>query len=452
MRYRRLVCLVFPILVALLAPGFAGAQTSTAGAALDALTFSPKVFGSCPPFNGTAGGCYQGLRVGQTTGGLDDMGIADVLRLLLGIQTQTFPVGSSASGFTFAFDPSLGVPTRTSEGFGPIFGERGLTNGRNNFSFSFNYQNLEWQQFNGIDMREGEGTLPWGDFNYDGFNSSYAGEIRVNIRTQTATFAFNYGITDSFDVGLAVPFVTTEVEGSNEIIDFAGNEDGSTDYFAGFPFQGRFEAKGTSTGIGDIVARLKYNFFKGSRAAFAIATDLRLPTGSYEKMIGSREFQPKLSVIGSIDAKVSPHGNVGYMYGGNKSQDVISITGVEETIELPLWDEVSYNAGLDFNLHSRVTFAVDVVGRLLLDAPNYRETDVVFNTVGRDENGAVVVAPFQPTQFEQFREDIHILLGAVGGKIRLGGSYLISVTALIPLNSNGVKPRNSFNIGLDYAF
>src|SRR5262245_35504903 len=44
-------------------------------------------------------------------------------------QTSTFPIASSAGGFTWTFDRSLGIQTRKSASFGPIFAERPLTNG-----------------------------------------------------------------------------------------------------------------------------------------------------------------------------------------------------------------------------------------------------------------------------------------------------------------------------------
>ena len=36
-------------------------------------------------------------------------------------QLSTFPLGSSAAGFTYTFDPALGVYNRTAETFGPVF-------------------------------------------------------------------------------------------------------------------------------------------------------------------------------------------------------------------------------------------------------------------------------------------------------------------------------------------
>src|SRR5262249_46373747 len=47
----------------------------------------------------------------------------------LAAQISTFPLASSAGGFTYLYDPALGTFTRASSSFGPIFAERAITNG-----------------------------------------------------------------------------------------------------------------------------------------------------------------------------------------------------------------------------------------------------------------------------------------------------------------------------------
>src|SRR5687767_6634688 len=95
-----------------------------------------------------------------------------------GIATQisTFPLGSSSPGFTYTFDPSLGVFERSAESFGPVFSERPLTAGKKKFSsgisnLSANYDRLEGQDLRGNDMqlylthedvnRDNRNTSPW---------------------------------------------------------------------------------------------------------------------------------------------------------------------------------------------------------------------------------------------------------------------------------------------------
>src|SRR3954453_2606367 len=53
----------------------------------------------------------------------------------IGSPLTSLPLPSPASGFTYTFDKSLGVYTRSAQSFGPILGERAETIGKEKFSF-----------------------------------------------------------------------------------------------------------------------------------------------------------------------------------------------------------------------------------------------------------------------------------------------------------------------------
>src|SRR5262245_32098905 len=57
-------------------------------------------------------------------------------------QLVTVPLPSPASGFTYRFDPTLGVFQRTTQSFGPILTERAETVGARRVSFGFASQQL----------------------------------------------------------------------------------------------------------------------------------------------------------------------------------------------------------------------------------------------------------------------------------------------------------------------
>ena len=62
--------------------------------------------------------------------------VQDVSSIITGLvpaissQLSSFPLGSSAGGFSWTFDPALGTFNRVSDSFGPVFAERALTVGR----------------------------------------------------------------------------------------------------------------------------------------------------------------------------------------------------------------------------------------------------------------------------------------------------------------------------------
>ena len=65
--------------------------------------------------------------------------VGDVIADLVGLEVSTAPIGSSAGGFTFTFDPVTRAFERAAPSFGPMFGERAITAGEGRASFGINY-------------------------------------------------------------------------------------------------------------------------------------------------------------------------------------------------------------------------------------------------------------------------------------------------------------------------
>ena len=145
--------------------------------------------------------------------------VSNSLLLQILTQSQTFPSPASASGFTFSLK-GRSVPVLDSELYGPLFGERALTNGAKELSVTFNVNRLQWSALDGAKLRVGQSGLVWGDSNYDGQGGGYVGICRMDINSTVALGAVNYGVLDHLDVSLAVPVVHTSVHGSNEYLDF----------------------------------------------------------------------------------------------------------------------------------------------------------------------------------------------------------------------------------------
>ncbi len=74
------------------------------------------------------------------------------------------PLPSLASGFTYEFDPTLGVFTRTTESFGPILAERAETIGAGRTAWGVAYQRFTFDTIEGLDLRQ----IP-AVFTHDGF-------------------------------------------------------------------------------------------------------------------------------------------------------------------------------------------------------------------------------------------------------------------------------------------
>jgi hypothetical protein len=83
------------------------------------------------------------------------VGIVENFNKLMRVQLSTFPLGSSAGGFTYVFDDSLGTLRRASRSFGPSFAERALTIGRGRLSGGMTYQHTRYDSFEGQTLDDG---------------------------------------------------------------------------------------------------------------------------------------------------------------------------------------------------------------------------------------------------------------------------------------------------------
>src|SRR5688500_3688024 len=88
--------------------------------------------------------------------GIGDLADALLIAQALSTQLSTFPLGSSAGGFAWTFDPGAGAFTRSSASFGPTFAERALTVGRGKLNFGVNYQRTTYDDFEGLSLRDRE--------------------------------------------------------------------------------------------------------------------------------------------------------------------------------------------------------------------------------------------------------------------------------------------------------
>ena len=158
--------------------------------------------------------------------------LATQLNRSIGSQLSTFPLGASTGGFTFTLDPTLGTFSRSSDSFGPLFTQRAFTVGRKKLSVGMNYLRRTYDTFDGLDLRDAETKfyfphndccpgqnpttgVPVGDGS--ALNPYFEGDVleaRLGLNLDTATFAFfgNYGVTDRFDIGMAVPIVNVDMK------------------------------------------------------------------------------------------------------------------------------------------------------------------------------------------------------------------------------------------------
>jgi hypothetical protein len=374
-------------------------------------------------------------------------------------QLSTFPIASSAGGFTYVFDPVIGTFNRSTDSFGPAFTERAQTIGKGKWNFGFNYLQASYDSLSELDLGRGDIEFQLRHVDLDPIESRqdpfFEGDL-VNVNTflevesQTTVFFANYGIGERFDLSFAVPIVRVDLDATARLtIDrlstatipaihqFPATVAGCT--VAADRSSADCSDSGSASGIGDILVRGKYRFADFGRGGLAGAVDLRLPTGDEDDLLGSGVGQAKASLIASGGfGRLSPHANLGYAISSGDS-DVVS--------DLP--DELSYAFGLDLAAHPRLTIAAELVGRRLFDAtqPVLRDETFHFTLQG----GGTGTAQRPVVRFEE--RDIDLLLGAFGVKFNPGGNLLLSATALFSLSDDGLQDDGVIGVvGVEYSF
>jgi hypothetical protein len=365
-----------------------------------------------------------------TSGALSENSGSALYGLLLG-ETTTFPIGSSAGGFTWTFDSSLRAPIRRSSSFGPMFAERPSTTGMGRLNVGAVFQRMRFDSVGGQPLTDLESSASYG------FGSEfYRHRSSVQVRIERTIVSATYGIHDRVDIGVIAPIGRASVSGFSS---YDQLYDGDLEIK-------RADNRGSSFGVGDIVIRTKAALIGGDRFEAAAAVDVRLPTGDPEKLLGTGSTQAKIMFIGgSTLGRLTPHINLGYTLGGSgmefgADKRWSGSFGDPELIRRQPSEELNYTVGVEVAATPRITIAGDVIGRVV------RRTAAMtlFDSGASDPNRVIFLEVTPGT--------VHLLLGAVGAKVNIGGSWLATGTILFPLNHNGITPAVTPVFGFERAF
>ncbi|HEY9466414.1 MAG TPA: hypothetical protein VIR54_25130 [Vicinamibacterales bacterium] len=360
-------------------------------------------------------------------------------------QIVSLPLPPPASGFTYEFDPGLGVFQRSSTSFGPILSERFETIGARRVSIGFAYQRLSFDSIEGIDLSSVPAVFTHDDAQLLGGREDVVTTVNsIEAEVSRSAAFISYGVTNRLDVSIALPIVTADlVVTSDATIQRLGTTNPETHFFRSVEddigARRRFTAFGHASGPGDVIVRLKQTVKKATNQGVALGVDLRLPTGDERNLLGTGAagVGPFFVWSGNFGA-LSPHLNAGYQWNGD------SILGGEpgsgESEDLP--DLATYSAGAVIEVHPRVTASVDLIGRYIIDSPRLRLED--FHAL--DANHTV----FPNITFTS--GSLNQINAAAGLKVNIFGRLLVDLNLLVRLNSNGLRDKISPLVGLEYAF
>jgi hypothetical protein len=374
----------------------------------------------------------------QSSGTGSDLSVQDVLRFLVtnqGVQTSDFdkdreaaqatsdtltrallnsvatlPVSTSSSGFTYRLNPALGTVERASDTFGPFFVERALTAGGGQASFGFTVQYASFTSLDGHDLRSGDLVTTANQFTDEPAPFDVE-TLTLRIKSSTATFFGSVGVTDRIDVGVAVPLVRLDIDGSRENI------------YRGQSFlQARARAK--STGLADIAVRSKIRLTPDGPAALAAGVDVRLPTGREEDLLGAGDSAVRMMGLASAEVgAASVYGNLTVGVGG-------------------IGREVSYGGAVAVAAGRRLTLVGEAIARKVSGIQR-----ITYVAADHPRIRGVTTTRLTPAADDQLSA-----FAVAGFKWNVGGVWLLHANVLLPITDGGLTARAIPTLAIDYSF
>lgn len=333
----------------------------------------------------------------------------DTISKLLVLELATLP-SSSAGGFTYRLDPTLGTVVRSSDSFGPMFTERSLMAGQAQASFGVSYRSAMFTNIDGRNLRDG--TLVSTASILRGDPEPFDIEtVSLRIRTDTMTLTGSYGVTDRLDLSAGVPFVRVSLQGER------------VDTYRGRTF---LQATGSASasGLGDVVLRAKYNVLRDGASGLAVGGEARLPTGDEEDLLGAGRASYTPRLMGSYERdRVGVHGELGYSFQG-------------------VSDALGYAAAVTVVAVPRVTLVGEVLGRRLDGLGRLAETTEPHPRLAG-------VDTIRLTGVDETTDRIVVVAGF---KWNVASTWLVTANVLRPLTSVGLNASWVPTVTFDYWF
>jgi hypothetical protein len=365
-------------------------------------------------------------------------GDSEVVEAVLRQQTTTLPIGTSSGGFAYQFDAATGLVGRPVQNYGPMFGDRPLTIGARRLTVGLTFQHTEWRSLAG--QRLSTGFYAHDKFVDDFYTPDFQPVIerfgsRIDLSTDRATVNVTFGLANRLDLNVIVPFGHATVIGGPDYT-YSGLQSGTIYRLATDTFSA------SASGISDVSLRGKYLLISSPRFAFAAIGEIRFPTGDAENLLGTGKRAEKLTGVGSLTlGEFSTHFEAGYLIAGNGltfNRDPRLAQPRLLTAEPS--DEITLTVGADSAITDRLTLTTDLLLRTLRNSAQIVRR-VYTQTATREVVG-----------YEPVPGAVSLVLGTVGGKVLIGGDWLLTASVLVPLNSSGVKPHITPVIGFERAF
>jgi hypothetical protein len=412
------------------------------------------------------------------------------LNAAFALQLSTGSLGPMAATVIYSRD---GENAKMQQAFGSGYSDRGRPMGKGRIGLAMTFQNDEYKTFDGVDLNGGGINFLFANAGPSPDTSDVLQEtVSYRLNRKTTSLVFNYGATDRLDLRAVVPIVQVAMDvrvqsrilrvrtpldvlascagvparntGNGPALRLCQDPHGfdttltlgtHTTYLDldissqsaalnAYGVQGK-----TARGVGDIQLGAKYAVVDTATTALAATINLSVPSGSKDNFLGSGATRVTPGVAwSSAIGRVSPHVSAGFTKSNGSLSDTLK-TDTPVALDLAVPDELNWSAGIDAALAPRTTLVTDVIGRTLKNVQRFDTGTTVFAT-GLPNYPADVAASTDLVAAS--RGDLQQVFGSVGARFHLGGSVFANGSVLFPVKVDGLKPRTSAAVWIDYAF
>jgi lipopolysaccharide export system protein LptA len=410
------------------------------------------------------------------------------LNTAIATQSVLLPLASPSSGIIYSWDPVSRSYASTTDSFGPVFGERAETVGKNRLFLGVSYQYLSFSKLDGTDLKHVPEVFTQPDVavsdppgtvcsaNPDHLNATgvcafirdvVTVQNRIDLKAHQVTVFLTYGLNNRIDISAAIPIenIRLNINSKATIVNLS-----DSDIHAFNPNPGctpspdqncltdTFRNTSVASGFGDITLRAKVIAWSGERTAVAIGANVRLPTGDSLNFLGAGAAGVEPFMVWSRRARFGLHAGAGMQVNGSSKVAGDLTTG--STDRLP--GRLAYSAGTDVWLTRRFTVAADFLGQTLFQTQ--RLTPFTFHELGACTvpymgppftcgiSSNTIAPPNTDPDVTQSTGNANILSGSFGAKVKLAGSLLFTGNVVVKIRDGGLR-SNVIPMGeLSYTF
>ena len=358
----------------------------------------------------------------------------ELLAFVTGSMTASvarLPISSTGGGTTFSFVG--GAPVRSTTSAGPIFAERASTLGKGRFLLGVNTTHMSFSKLRGKSTDSIAFNLGHEDVLQPGLGDSpnesdiIGVTLNLELALQATTVFASYGVSDNFDVGIAIPFIGSSLKGTGagRVYSATGGAVTGNHSFPNADADGvaHSAVDESAMGIGDIAVRAKFGIAGTAERGVALLGDVRFPTGAEEDFHGSGGLAGTWMLVGSMQqGNFSPHANIGLALRTGSKQTNAMLTTI----------------GFDHMITRSATVAVDLLSEFQM-GDNATELP----------QPIALPTPIPATNIKDEKDNPIGL--SVGGRFLLGNFTLIG-NGLVPVKAGGLQSKFAWTFGIERTF